>query len=523
MNILRKESFILPLVMSAILLGACGHQDNQKEKNNAKAQEEQKQEKEHEKEKAEFKGAPNPSTKSDELLATVSPFFQRLVDNEYSVGTVVAVVTPDGVSVKGFGNLAAEKDLYNLNFQLASVTKVFTGMAFASMVNDGIVSLDTPIADCAPENLGLELPNITLGELTTHTAGLPMDAPSVRNGSPEFYTQTTAKKLWLDLARAEMTKPGKFSYSNYGAALLGSALANCDGEATWDKVVEKRVTGPLGISGINMGVEVAPGYNAWMNLEKPWDWVLPDSGAPAGFRGNVKNLSRLLQMMMSDEDFKGRDTILKSMEENHALGQYEQEDVPTNYVGFNWFIGVAPFFVSSYSADDDLEEKLAHAYFHTGGSNNHLSLIAVIPEEKVGLIVFQNYQFARIWEPLVISFADIFDLKDDVMEHTISTRLPEIMDIPQNLKDRLIGSYTLPDDPQDITISITDGDGRYLLVENFYEFPIPFWALDIAVDGEINFFSHWGIQFTAAIDLKTKKYKLNLEGEIFTKDSSSDE
>ncbi len=125
MKTLKKWPRLLLLILSALLLSACGQNgDNHGNENNEESLQT----------KPEFKGAPNPSAKSDELLAKISPLFQRISDIDNSLGTIVAVATPDGVSAKGFGEFAAEKKLYNLNFQLASITKVFTGMALASMV-----------------------------------------------------------------------------------------------------------------------------------------------------------------------------------------------------------------------------------------------------------------------------------------------------------------------------------------------------------------------------------------------------
>src|SRR5690606_18528264 len=59
-------------------------------------------------------------------------------------------------------------------FEVGSITKGFTGLLLAEMVERGEVALDTPLAEMLP---GVALPAdvaaITLEQLATHRSGLP--------------------------------------------------------------------------------------------------------------------------------------------------------------------------------------------------------------------------------------------------------------------------------------------------------------------------------------------------------------
>jgi hypothetical protein len=58
-------------------------------------------------------------------------------------------------------------------YEIGSVTKVFTTALLAEMVDRGEVDLHEPISSILPRARADRLPNITLYQLATHTAGLP--------------------------------------------------------------------------------------------------------------------------------------------------------------------------------------------------------------------------------------------------------------------------------------------------------------------------------------------------------------
>ena len=58
-------------------------------------------------------------------------------------------------------------------FELGSVTKGVTGMLVAEAVDRGELTLDSTVADLAPELAGSPVGPVTVRELCTHTSGLP--------------------------------------------------------------------------------------------------------------------------------------------------------------------------------------------------------------------------------------------------------------------------------------------------------------------------------------------------------------
>jgi CubicO group peptidase (beta-lactamase class C family) len=122
------------------------------------------------------------------------------------------------------------------------VSKVFTSLILADMVERGEVALDDPVE----KYLGIDMPQrgghrITLVDLATHTSGLPTEGPIGPDGTPtqETVQFLAAYKLTHDIGT-------HFEYSNFGVILLGDALARRAG-LTYDQLLQVRVAGRLGL------------------------------------------------------------------------------------------------------------------------------------------------------------------------------------------------------------------------------------------------------------------------------------
>ncbi len=136
-------------------------------------------------------------------------------------------------------------------FQIGSVTKTFTALLLARRLVTGELTYDTPVAELLPiaSALRADLP-VTVGELATHTSGLPRIPPSLWRRALTFddnpYQDYGDDRLAADLARVRLRRRGRTRYSNLGMGLLGHALAHAAGEA-YDALVRAEVCEPLGL------------------------------------------------------------------------------------------------------------------------------------------------------------------------------------------------------------------------------------------------------------------------------------
>ncbi|HVJ03473.1 MAG TPA: serine hydrolase [Sphingomonas sp.] len=198
-------------------------------------------------------------------------------------GIVVGVLGPDGQRIVAGGTGAGARVDRSTLFEIGSITKVFTALILADMVNKGEVSLDDPATKFLPP--GHRIPErggrrITLRDLATHRSGLPRMADDMGSvddpdGPFEGYTE---RRLLAFLDRYELTRDigSQWEYSNLGAGLLGYLLARA-ASTDYETLLRQRITGPLGMTDTMISLppshaeRLAPAFDGHMRPARPWN------------------------------------------------------------------------------------------------------------------------------------------------------------------------------------------------------------------------------------------------------------
>ncbi|WP_343952803.1 serine hydrolase domain-containing protein, partial [Nonomuraea longicatena] len=158
-------------------------------------------------------------------------------------------------------------------FDLASVSKLFTTVAVLSLVEQGRLGLDEPVAAWLP---GRD-PRITLRRLLTHTAGLP----PTRRVDLELPGAGPRERM-AAVVDTPVTAPvgGPYLYSDVGMITVGR-IAELAGGAPLDTLVRERVTDVLGLAatGYLPGPSLLPRVAAT-------EWK-PERPGPGCVRGRV--------------------------------------------------------------------------------------------------------------------------------------------------------------------------------------------------------------------------------------------
>jgi serine-type D-Ala-D-Ala carboxypeptidase/endopeptidase len=171
-----------------------------------------------------------------------------LKDGDLAPGTSAGVAI--GVYRKGarrvFAYGAAKPDSI---FEIGSITKTFTGLLLAQMVQNGRVQIDEPVRELLPVGTVAKPdgPEITLLDLVTQHSGLPR-LPGNLNPTDETnpYAEYTVADLYAFIGQHGVKKPpdAGFLYSNLGLGLLGQALANRAG-TSYAELLQRQIAGPL--------------------------------------------------------------------------------------------------------------------------------------------------------------------------------------------------------------------------------------------------------------------------------------
>lgn len=179
-------------------------------------------------------------------------------------GVIVVGLGPDAVQTftYGYKNPADPKEHITEEdrFDLASLTKQFTGLAVLREMEKGTLRADDPIGKYLPE-LQPALQKVTIRQLANHT-----------NGIHDFYSLTTRhdtldrKTILAMLTQLDTTvfEPGsRWGYSNSGYFLLSEIVERITGK-TFSAYCTNHVLLPLGMETACFGIQgqsVLTGYS----------------------------------------------------------------------------------------------------------------------------------------------------------------------------------------------------------------------------------------------------------------------
>jgi len=184
-------------------------------------------------------------------LPTAEALGQDLYLRSGSTGLVLLVVRGNEVFFRGYGESAigsGQAPGPDSLLRLCSLSKVFATDLLLKLAADKLVRLDTPLQRFAPPNVLVPVKAghvITLGDLATHTAGLPREVHPAPSGVPHF-TFPNYQQRWAWLPKQHLLSiPGTAAlYSNAGFDLLGDALQTA-AHKPYPTLLAERTTTPL--------------------------------------------------------------------------------------------------------------------------------------------------------------------------------------------------------------------------------------------------------------------------------------
>lgn len=167
------------------------------------------------------------------------------------VGGVVALVRfSDGQTVlASHGNADEGRPIVgDDSFRIASLTKTYIATLILSLEDDGVLSVDDPVADHLPD-LGID-ERITIRHLLTHSSGLAdhwgPSLEAMESCAPCSFTPDELVAL-IDVAHPGFDPGSHWSYSNTSYVILGMLVEAITGNDLADEL-RRRVLEPAGVS-----------------------------------------------------------------------------------------------------------------------------------------------------------------------------------------------------------------------------------------------------------------------------------
>jgi CubicO group peptidase (beta-lactamase class C family) len=271
-------------------------------------------------------------------------------------------------------------------FEIGSVSKTFTGLLLAQMVEQKKARLDEPVRALLPAGTvaapasGAE---ITLLDLSAQRSGLPRLPENFHPADPQDpYADYDTKALYAYVASHGVAAPAKpaFEYSNLGVGLLGQALAE-RAHATYDALLRREITGPLGMRDTVVTIPAAlrgrfvEGHGEDHKPAHAWSFAaLAGCGA---IRSTAADMLTYVEAQLHPDHLppasratpEGR-TLAKAIAASHLI---EEDAGHGMHVALNW-----------------IHVDATGTYWHNGATGGHSTFVAFNPDGDFGVVVLYN-------------------------------------------------------------------------------------------------------------------------------------
>ncbi|WP_433974742.1 serine hydrolase domain-containing protein [Tunturiibacter lichenicola] len=268
-------------------------------------------------------------------------------------------------------------------FEIGSITKTFTGLILAQMVEQKSVQLTEPVRDLLPTGTVAKPsgPEITLLDLSDQHSGLPRLPDNFAPADPTNpYADYDTKLLYAFIAKhgVELPADAPFGYSNLGVGLLGAALAN-RANLPYNDLLHQQITGPLQMN--DTAVTLTPamktrfiaGYDADHHPAHAWD--LDALAGAGGIRSTAADMLLYLEAQLHPDKLppattpRGK-TLPAAINASHII---HAEVSPAAHIALNWF-----------HTDAD------NGFWHNGGTGGYSSYAVFNPDKDFAVVVLFN-------------------------------------------------------------------------------------------------------------------------------------
>jgi CubicO group peptidase (beta-lactamase class C family) len=327
----------------------------------------------------------------------VDSLMVHLMSTYHVPGAALALIKDGGVVLeKGYGFRDLETHAAvtaGTVFNIGSISKSFTALGVAQLVDRHRVDLDVPVIQYVPElrlSASRATQSVTLRRLLSHSSGFPPDdqwsrqVPSSREGIvDEFATMPIT------------AQPGtSFQYCSRCVVLAAYVLERVTGQS-WETYTRTHIFEPLAMTAAAFGPD---GLERASDRARPYRDETDASGAtvpwarlqylgplaPAGgIDASVADMARYALFQLGDGTISERRVLSAQMlAELHrpeiAVGAgWARPGLQSLHYALGWFAG---------------EERGVHLVYHNGANPGFRATIVLAPSAKAGVVILTNGQ-----------------------------------------------------------------------------------------------------------------------------------
>ena len=331
-------------------------------------------------------GAVNADTWDDLLLNfTNNPLFCG------APGAVLLVDSPQGrfLEATGLANVEEQTPMQVTDaLEIGSITKSFAAAVGLQLQEEGVLSLDDPLAQWLPE-MAAQVPNgeqMTLLQLVSHSSGIwDYGDPILEAGATDSslrqktFSPDEIMAYVLENGNPEFDPGEDQAYSNTNYILLGMALEAATGQSMAE-LYQSRIFTLLGMAntllpeGVPEEGQIAQGYFLAESgdLENATNWNVSQAWTAGAIVSTAEDMALFTEALASGTLFSDPDSLAQ-------MTEFQEVD-PVKFglmTGYGLGLGVMPL-------------DAAQAWGHTGGTLGYASLIMTLPAQGTTGVYLTN-------------------------------------------------------------------------------------------------------------------------------------
>ncbi|MEY4926575.1 MAG: hypothetical protein RI894_1011 [Bacteroidota bacterium] len=308
------------------------------------------------------------------------------IDFKQTPCLTIGVLMQDSTYTFHYGSLELDKKSPAPNdkteFEIGSVTKVFTATLLAQAVTEGKIKLTDTVEKYLPK--GYKLPEfnnqpIRFLDLATHTAGLPKFPYNIGNkedGFNNLYKNYTAddERAFLSTYRLRTAPFDKYNYSHLSYDILAQALVTIYKAGSYEALLQEKIGKPLGLTDTRINLDslqklrLPKGHS--MIGQPVAAWEFRSFEGSLGLKSTVTDLLHWTRLQFdTPTDFRASLVLART-----AQHKADKEGIET---ALGWH-SVA------------IMKKFPNVIVHSGVTDGFRCYTAFVPETRTAVVILSN-------------------------------------------------------------------------------------------------------------------------------------
>ncbi|NPD46648.1 MULTISPECIES: serine hydrolase [unclassified Lentimicrobium] len=381
------------------------------------------------------------NTNQKGLPTEVVKTIEKRIEEGVNPSIVIAIIDSSSIQYFNFGKTAEDgKDVdENTIYEIGSISKVFTALILAQQVQNGELKLEDEINKFLPYDIAVPVmgdKDITFGNLTDHTSGLPRMPSNFKPANPNNpFADYSVEQIYEFISNYQPVRRvgSEYEYSNIGQGLLGHLLA-LSNNSTYEEMMIQSIANPLDMNDTRieltprMKENLALGHSGGKLVE---NWDIPTLPGAGAIKSSTSDMAKFISANLAYVDNSFREAIKLSHKVRH-------DKAGSMSVAMAWHIK---------------KGEEGDVIWHNGGTGGYSTFAGFVKETGKGVVLLTNSS---------TSVDDIgFYLLDSGSELKELRFKSEAVDIAEATLEKYVGLYELKPEFK-ITVS---KEGKQLFIQ----------------------------------------------------------